>query len=231
MQTLNDSIATESATRRRNDDRSLTERAYGEIEERITTLALAPGEVLSESKLSTSLNIGRTPVREALQRLSREGLVTIMPRRGIRVSEFNIPAQLRMLEVRREVERLMARNAALRATSDQSAAFASLAEEMRASATRNDDIHFMRLDRAFNDLLCDACRNEFAAATIALMGGLSRRFWFMHHLHVGDDLHDVAAHHADVAEAIAHGDANEAARSTDALLNYIEAITRAAVDW
>jgi DNA-binding GntR family transcriptional regulator len=58
---------------------TLMERAYCELEEQIVTLHLKPGEVLSESTLSESLRIGRTPIREALQRLAREGLVRILP--------------------------------------------------------------------------------------------------------------------------------------------------------
>ncbi|HAE00603.1 MAG TPA: GntR family transcriptional regulator, partial [Rhodospirillaceae bacterium] len=88
---------------------SLTEQAYRQIEERIVTLRLEPGEVLSEASLSLELGIGRTPIREALQRLAREGLVNILPRRGILVSDINVRNQLELLAVRREVERLMAR--------------------------------------------------------------------------------------------------------------------------
>ncbi len=65
---------------------TLTEKAYRELEELIVTLRLKPGEFLSEYALSNSLKIGRTPIREALQRLSREDLVTILPRKGILVS-------------------------------------------------------------------------------------------------------------------------------------------------
>ena len=52
---------------------SLTERAYKSIEERIVTLQFAPGQLLSEHSLSAQLKIGRTPIREALQRLARDG--------------------------------------------------------------------------------------------------------------------------------------------------------------
>src|ERR1700719_1560272 len=62
---------------------SLTERAYSMLEEMIVTLKLAPGTAVSEARLSQALGIGRTPIREALQRLARERLVTILPRRGI----------------------------------------------------------------------------------------------------------------------------------------------------
>jgi len=70
-------------------DGTLTDRAYGELEELIVTLQLSPGTVLSEQALALRLKIGRTPIREALQRLARDGLVVIMPRRGIMVSEIN----------------------------------------------------------------------------------------------------------------------------------------------
>jgi DNA-binding GntR family transcriptional regulator len=209
---------------------SLTDRAYGDIEEMIVTLRLRPGEVLSETTLSQRLRIGRTPVREALQRLAREGLVTVLPRRGILVSEFNVQSQLRMLEVRREIERLLARSAATRSNGAERRRFAEVARAMREAAQCGDDYAFMRLDREFNGLVAGCARNEFAAKVIALMAGLSRRFWFMHHQQ-GDDLPVAAARHAAVADAIAAGDARAAARASDLLLDYIDTITRAAVDW
>src|SRR5215813_6550161 len=95
---------------------TLTERAYRLIEEQIVTLRLKPGDILSEQMLSASFDIGRTPIREALQRLAREGLVTILPRKGILVSDINPRNQLLVLEVRRELERLLSRAGAERAS-------------------------------------------------------------------------------------------------------------------
>ena len=215
---------------RKESDRSLTDRAYVALEEMLCTLRLEPGEVLSEGALSETLGIGRTPVREALQRLAREGLVTVLPRRGVLVSDFNVKKQLRMLEVRRELERLMARSAASRATGEERARFEAMARAMDASADAGDDIGFMRLDHEFNVLVTQANRNEFAAEAISLMAGLSRRFWFMHHRQAGD-LTVIARLHADIATAIAAADEAAAATASDALLDYIESITRAAVDW
>src|SRR5258708_17323252 len=94
---------------------SLTEKAYRQIEELIVTLQVPPGAVVSEASLSERLAIGRTPIREALQRLARERLVVVLPRRGIMVSEINVRTQLRLLQVRLELERLIARSAARRA--------------------------------------------------------------------------------------------------------------------
>ena len=227
---MSDSERGSDAGLRKDPDRSLTDRAYVVIEEMICTLRLEPGEVLSEGALSKTLGIGRTPVREALQRLAREGLVTVLPRRGILVSEFNVGKQLRMLEVRRELERHMVRSAASRATADERARFAAIARAIYESAEAGDDIRFMRLDREFNVLVSQANRNEFASEAISLMAGLSRRFWFMHHRQDGD-LSLIAQLHADIANAIAAGDEAAAAAASDALLEYIESITRAAVDW
>ena len=215
---------------RRDAERSLTDRAYVALEEMLCTLRLEPGVVLSEGALSETLGIGRTPVREALQRLAREGLVTVLPRRGVLVSEFNVKKQLRMLEVRRELERLMARSAASRATSEERSRFEAIAREMYESARAGDDIRFMRLDHEFNVLVSRATRNEFATEAISLMAGLSRRFWFMHYRQAGD-LAVISRLHADIANAIAAADEAAAAAASDTLLDHIESITRAAVDW
>ena len=69
---------------------SLADRVYADLEEMIVTLRLEPGQMLSESELGEMFKVSRTPIGEALQRLAREGLVNILPRRGIVVTEINI---------------------------------------------------------------------------------------------------------------------------------------------
>lgn len=215
-----------AATRRALE--SLTERAYRQIEELIVTLQIPPGTVVSEASLSERLAIGRTPIREALQRLARERLVVVLPRRGIMVSEINVRTQLRLLEVRRELERLIARSAARRASEPQRQQFRAIASAMAAAARSNDDITFMRNDRELNLLELDAARNEFATGAMTLMHGLSRRFWYIHYKEVAD-LPLAARLHANLALAIAGGDGGQAAAASDRLLDYIEAFTRATV--
>lgn len=207
---------------------SLSERAYGDIEVLIVTLALAPGRVVSEVALSQRLGIGRTPIREALQRLAREGLVNILPRRGIIVSEINVKSQLRLLEVRREVERLIARSAARRATAEERGRFTDIARRFMDSAKSNDEAGFMRVDREFNELTVIAARNEFAAGAMTLMHSLSRRFWFIHNK-LAADMPRAAKLHAEVARSIAAQDQSKAAAASDQLLDYIEQFTRATV--
>jgi len=207
---------------------SLTNRAYAALEEMIVTLQLAPGTAISESDLSAHLGIGRTPIREALQRLAREKLVSIFPRRGIFVSPIDVASQLRLLETRRELERLISRSAARRATDEERARFRTLAAAFEAAALKNDDITFMRIDREFNQLCSAAAHNEFAAGAMSLMHSLSRRFWYLHYKQAAD-MPLTAKLHADIARAIAAGNEERATKTTDRLLDTIEKFTRSTV--
>lgn len=211
-------------------DKTLTDKAYETIEEKIITLELAPGELLSEKILSDELSIGRTPVREALQRLAQGGLVNIMPRRGIMVSEINVGAQLRMLEVRRGIERVLARSAAFRATPQECEMFANLAADFKQAASGKDDILFMRVDKEFNEALIAAARNEFAEKAIGLMSGLSRRFYYCYYKELVD-LNVSATLHANVVEAIAEKNPDQAEKASDALMAHIIELTRRAMDY
>ena len=204
---------------------SLTDLAYAHLEELIVTLKLRPGAAVSEAELSDLTGIGRTPIREALQRLAREKLVNILPRRGIVVCEINVGTQLKLLEVRRELERLIARSAARRATGEERARFRELARDFVKSAKSDDDVTFMRTDREFNGLCSQAAHNEFAASAMALMHSLSRRFWYLHYKQAAD-MPLTAKLHADIATAIAEGDEEAAARASDRLLDNIEKFTR-----
>lgn len=207
---------------------SLTDQAYRRLEELIITLELPPGTVLSEQRLSEQLGIGRTPIREALQRLAVEGLVLILPRRGVLVSDINPRTQLRMLELRREVQRLLARLAAERSNDEERAGFASITEQLIRAANTVDEKAFVRLDRELDLLMWQAARNEFAVRSMSLMTGLSRRFWFQHYKEAAD-LPLAARLHADMSDGIAKGSGRLAALASDRLIDYIESFTRETV--
>lgn len=208
--------------------RTLTDEAYQRLEEMIVTLQLPPGTAISEAALSDRLEIGRTPIREALQRLAREHLILILPQRGNLVSQIDIKSQLRLLETRREVERLIARCAARRGSAVEIQRFAEIGEGFDRAAEENDETSFVRLDKEFNDLCLRAARNEFAAGAMSLMHGLSRRFWYLHYRQAAD-LPVTARLHAGVAHAIARRDEAGAAAALDRLLDNIEEFTRATV--
>ena len=208
------------------DRLTLTEQAYYSLEEMIVHGTLAPGAVVTESMLADKLAIGRTPIREALQRLAREHLVSIQPRRSITITPIDVRSQLRMLELRRAIENLVVVSAAKRSSPEERSRFAELADEFESSAKARDEVSFMRVDREFNELCLRAARNEFAAASMRLIAPLGRRFWIQYSPKAADVLL-IARLHAALARAISLGRERDASQALSALLDQIELFTLA----
>ena len=205
---------------------TLTEQAYAALEELIVHGELGPGALVSEAMLADRLGIGRTPIREALQRLAREHLVSIQPRRSVTIAPIDVRGQLRMLELRRSVEALVVASAARRRDAGERARFAELAVAFEQSAKARDAVKFMRVDREFNELCIAAARNEYAAASMQLIAPLARRFWIQYSPKAADVL-TVARLHASLSRSIADGKVRDALRALTALLDQIEAFTKA----
>lgn len=208
---------------------SLTDQAYTTLEGLIVTLKIAPEQSISEGEFCEQTGFGHTPLREALQRLAQQHLISIFARRGIIVTEINVETKLQLLELRREIGRLVLRLAARRRTDAEHLQFAEIATAMEEAAEPNNEERFMVLDDAFNALVGTACRNAFAQTSMEQWSPLSRRFWYGHHALVGD-LPKMAALHADIAWAIVAGDAGAAARTSDLLVDYLTGFTRATLD-
>lgn len=156
---------------------SQTRFAHEELEGRIVRLELPPGEVVSEKMLAASLSIGRTPVREALRELAREGLVVILPQRGIIIAEIEVAKHLRMIELRSALLRFVVTEATRRASAEQRYAFRDLAKRLE-SADGRDRLAALAIAQHFVEQLLAAARNEFAAAAFQLTNGLNRRFTY-----------------------------------------------------
>ena len=200
--------------------RTLTEEAYRRLEEMIVTLDLAPGSVVSEAILSERIGIGTTPIREALQRLAREYLVQILPRRGVVVTNIDVRQQLQVLETRRELDRLIARLAARRSSPAERMRIGELADLMAQCMAADDVRGFLRQDGDLNVLAARAARNEIAANTVATLHSVSRRFWYYHHQ---DNLRSAQtmALHVALARAIASGAEAAAGAASDALTDQL----------
>jgi DNA-binding GntR family transcriptional regulator len=199
--------------------------AYRILEEMIVTLKLPPGSKISEKALNRSLGYGRTPLREALQRLAIEGTVKILPRSGVIVSEIDIAEQLNLIEVRRELEKILAGRAARLAMDDQRQAFLEMARQFDRAARENDDGIFIETDREFNSLVVATAGNKYLAYAIGPIEAQTRRFWYLHFRRFGDLPH-VALLHANLARAIGANDEPGARKGSDALLDYVEEYTR-----
>lgn len=207
---------------------SLSNKAYRLIEEMIVTLELSPGSNITEKDLSEKLSIGRTPIREALQRLAIERLVVAVPRHGILVTEINIPEHLALLETRRVLDQLIAVRAASRATPDQRDTLRDLATKIIDAATMPDAAEFMRIDGEADNILETASRNVFAVQATAPLHTHCRRFWFMYRKN--GDLNQSASLHNALFHSVADADESTAATASDALMDYLVQFTRNTLD-
>ncbi len=201
---------------------TLTQEAYERLEEMIITLELAPGEAVSEAILSKRIGIGTTPIREALHRLARQYLVKIIPRRGVIVTAVDVRLHFEVLEVRREVDGLLARAAAARANANERELLAAIIVLTENAANAGDVREFLRLDAELNQWLSRVARNTVAVDIAATLHAVSRRFWF-YHLIDKQQFGETAALHVAVARAIASGDGAAAAAASDGLIDYLVA--------
>lgn len=201
-----------------------SQQAYRALEEMIVTMELAPGSRISEISISQQLGLGRTPVREAMQRLAREGSLTIMPRAGAIVSDIDLTDQFKLIEVRRELERVLIARAARVADQNARSAFSDLARRFEVAAETNDAAIFIPADREFNALAITTADNRYAEAAMAPIQAQTRRFWYLNFNRFGD-LRSVSAAHASIAIAIAENDELAARKAFDQLMNYVEDYT------
>ena len=202
--------------------------AYEQIEEMIITLELMPGSRISEAKMSQHLGLGRTPVREAMQRLASEGNLRILPRAGAIVSEVDVADQFKLIAFRREVERFVTIQAARLADDPARATFTRLAGQFHKAAESGKETLFIDTDRKFNHMIATTADNKYAEATMALIQAQTRRFWYLTFNKFGE-LDKVGPAHARIAQAVAANDEAAAQAAFDALMDYVEEYTRRTV--
>ena len=200
--------------------KSLAEQAYEALETQLVTLALAPGEPLQEKQLIETLGFGRTPVREAVQRLASQGLLRILPRKGLMVTAVKRSELAQIVEVRRVLERLLVVKAAERASHDQRRALAALA--IHLDGLSEDLPSFMRLDRRLDQLLGEACRNPHLVSSLAPLHAHCRRLWYLGLPRV--DLASAATFHAALARSVVDGDGGAAVRALNGIITILEGL-------
>ncbi len=187
----------------------LADRAYAELRDRIVTLRIAPGAPIDEDVLGGELEMGRTPVREAIKRLALENLVTVFPRRGTFASEINITDLAHISDVRTQLEAHAAARAAERITEPLRAELDQLLKELGESQGSDDVEALMALDARVHRFIYRCAGNPYLEETLGRYLNLSLRIW---HLvidrlpHLFMRVHE----HDDVLHAIAAGDAARA---------------------
>jgi len=160
-------------------NRPYAERAYHELRDRIVTLRLPPGTVLREDALMRELDVGRTPLREAVKRLALEDLVAVQPRRGTFVSGVEASDIVHITEVRAELEGYAAELAALRLDPEGHATAEQLLHEVEKLSRPNDQDWLMRFDERIHRFTWEAARNPYLSQTLERYFTHSLRIWYM----------------------------------------------------
>ena len=203
----------QAATIVTRDSRPLGEQAYDLLVHKITRLELRPGALLVEKDLMAEFGIGRTPLREALQRLAIEGLVNHLPNRGMFVSEISAANVQHIYEFRTLIDGYAARLAAQRAD-DNDIRDIRRAHDKLVEAREAEDVDaYAAADREFYSALAHAAQNIYVVEVIPRIFNLHLRLWFFISSKRGS-WRDIAKAHDEmterVADAIERRDADDA---------------------
>ena len=196
---------------RREQHSSRSELAYQLLKEKIVTLELAPASLLNESELMDELMLGRTPIREALQRLAWENLVVILPRRGMIVADVNFADLQKVFELRIELEAYAARLAAERALPRQVQEMEATFADADEIISNGDNSQLLILDHKAHIQLSKATQNEFLQDTIERLYTHVLRLWYVSIDRVGR-LAEAISEHREIIEAVKQGDGETASQ-------------------
>jgi len=196
--------------RRQSEPGSQSAEAYARLREKIITLELPPASPVDEAALMDELGFGRTPLREALQRLALDNLVVIYPRRGTFIADLNPDDLQKIFELRLELEPFAARLAAERASAEEIAALAALFADADAFLHAGDPDRLIKLDHQAHRLLAQAAHNEFLEETLERLYGHVLRLWYVS-LHKVSRLREAIDEHRDILAAVKARDGERAA--------------------
>ena len=133
-------------------------RIYSDLRAELVSMERRPGEVILEAEIALSYGVSRTPVREAILKLSDEGLVEIFPQSGIFVSRIPLAALPEAIIIRKALEETTARLAAERATPSQILTLHSILERQREADAASDRDGFHQADETFHATIAEVAR-------------------------------------------------------------------------
>jgi DNA-binding GntR family transcriptional regulator len=182
------------------------DRAYQQLKRMIVTLELDPGANIDERELMSRLEIGRTPLREAVARLVSERLILHTPRKGAWVSPLSITDLQQMLEARAALDALVARRAATLVNDEDRASLRTFLEDAAKSPfDLEHNVELVELDFALHSRIAKISGNSYLASFSDQVNSAMLRYW---HLAGRSDqaLVTWSGRHIDLIEAITSGD-------------------------
>lgn len=189
--------------------RPLREIVYEELKREILVGEIAPGTRMMEIELADEMGVSRTPVREVIRKLEKEGLVTIEPRKGAYASDVSIKDMVDVLEVREDLEAMAAAMAAQKVNKDEKQALIEATMEYKEAveSERTEDI--IRCDEKFHQLIVNYSGNKTLIQLFSQVQELALRFRYLYY----DDFsryERMPMEHREIEEAILSGDYEKA---------------------
>jgi len=198
--------------------RSLADQAYELLEGKLVTLDLPPGAQVSEGQLIDMTGLGRTPVREAIQRLAQQDMFIVLPRKGLVVTPVSRANMLHILEARKPIERVIIYRASLNAKDDQRSEIAAIARKLTFS--HENFLEFLKLDQELNSMLDECAANPFATAAVTPLRSHCRRFFYGNSSQM--QLSEAITAISTMARLIARRDYASAQKASDAVMAVLE---------
>ena len=161
--------------------RPLREIVYEELKMQILTGEIKPGTRMMEVELADGMGVSRTPIREAIRKLEKEGLVTIEPRRGAYASEASVEDMVDILEVRQELEGLAASLAATRITEEYKKQMIEAAENFKCGLEEGDTEKLIQSDTLFHHVIVDATENNVLVNMVEQLQERVLRFRYLYY--------------------------------------------------
>ena len=187
----------------------LREIVYEELKRQIMVGEIAPGTRMMEVELAEEMGVSRTPVREAIRKLEKEGLVTIEPRRGAYASDISAKEMVDILEVRQDLEGMAAGIAAQKITEEGKTELTEIARRYRESVEKGDVDEIIRNDEAFHKYIVGLSGNKTLVKMVSQVQELALRFRYIYYEDFSRFQNQPTEHQA-IVDAIISGNFNSA---------------------
>lgn len=199
----------------------LKEIVYLELKHKILTGEIPAGSRLMEVDLAKRMNVSRTPIREAIRRLTDDGLVQMESRKGAYVAQISIKDMLDVFEIREDMEGFCAYLAAGRSSDEQKKQLRRIAEEYQTACVNRDKMRIIHLDEEFHNYIVACCDNDTLRQMVEYVQELSLRFRYLYY--EDDTLYEeTSKQHIAMMEAIEAGDGDSARRLADSHVRAIK---------
>jgi DNA-binding GntR family transcriptional regulator len=200
--------------------------AYERIEHMLVNCQLKPGRFMAMQELQDLVRFGRTPVHQAVSRLSDDTLMIVRPRHGLQISPIDLARERGLLPLRRDTERFVIRLAAERSGPSERNQMLHLMRLLRQQPENMSINKFNVVDRKVDQLIIAAASEPFVEHTLRPLHTIFRRIGWLHHTHIahGQNLQQSIDCHVALLDAVANRHVEKALSALDDLIGFVDSL-------